>query len=65
MIQKVSFAKPGVYFRYVDDTFIIFGSKLDCDHVGEKLNLLNLVLKFKVEKEQKNYLNILDVLVEK
>ena len=21
-------AKPGVYFRYVDDTFVIFGSEL-------------------------------------
>ena len=25
-------AKPGVYFRFVDDTFAIFGSELDCDH---------------------------------
>ena len=28
----------GVYFQYVDDTFIIFGSELDCDHFQEKLN---------------------------
>ena len=37
--------KPGVYFRYVDDSFVIFGSKLDCYHFQEKLNLLHQVLK--------------------
>ena len=34
-------AKPGVYFRYVDDSFVIFGSELDCDHFQEKLNLVS------------------------
>ena len=56
--------KPGVYFRFVDDTFTIFGSKLDCDHFKGKLNLLHPALKFTVE-EQNNPLNFLDVLVEK
>ena len=32
--------KPGVYFRYVDDTFVIFGSELDCDCFYEKLSLI-------------------------
>ena len=27
-----STAKPGVYFRYVNDSFVIFGSELDSDH---------------------------------
>ena len=58
-------AKPGAYFRYLDDSFAIFGSELDCDRFQEKLNLLHLALKFTVEKEQTNSLNFLDVLVEK
>ena len=57
--------KPGVYFRFVDDTFAIFGSELDCDHFKGKLNLLHPALKFTVEKEQSNSFNFLDVLVEK
>ena len=58
-------AKPGVYFRYVDDSFVIFGSELDCDHVQEKLNLLHPALEFTIEKEQNHSLNFLDVVVEK
>ena len=57
--------KPGVYFRYVDDTFVIFSSELDCDCFHEKLNLLHPALNFTVEKEQNNSLSFLDVLVEK
>ena len=37
-------AKPGVYSRYVDDSFVIFVSELDCDHFQEKLNLLHPAL---------------------
>ena len=36
--------KPGVYFQYVDDSFVIVGSELDCDHFREKLNLLHPAL---------------------
>ena len=57
--------QPGVYFRFVDDTFAIFGSELGCDHFQERLNLLHPVLKFTVEKEQNYSLTFLDVLVEK
>ena len=57
--------KTGVYFRYVDDTFLIFSSELDCDFFHGKLSLLHPALKFTVEKEQNNSLNFLDVLVEK
>ena len=57
--------KPGVYFRYVDDTFVIFRSELDCGYFHEKLNLLHPALNFTVEKEQNNSLSFLDVLVEK
>ena len=58
-------AKLGVYFRYVDDSFVIFDSELNCDHFQEKLNLLHPALKFTIEKVQNNSLNFLDVLVEK
>ena len=57
--------KPGVYFRYVDDSFVIFGSEPDCDHFQEILNLLHPALKFTIEKEQNNSLHFLDALVEK
>ena len=57
--------KPGVYFRYVDYSFFIFGSELDCDHFQEKLNLLHPALKLTIEKEQNNSSHFLDVLVEK
>ena len=57
-----STAKLGVYFRYVDDTFAIFGYQLDCDHFQEKLNLLHPALKFTVEGENSS-LYFLHVLV--
>ena len=57
--------KPGVYFRYVDDTFVIFGSELECDRFHVNLSQLHPALKFTVEKEQNNSLNFLDVSVEK
>ena len=66
--MKVDFdntAKPGVYFRFVDDRFVISGSELDCDHFQEKLNFLRPSLKFTVEEKQNNPLNLLDALVEK
>ena len=52
--------KPGVYFRYVDDTFVIFASELGCDCFHEELSLLHPALKFTVKKEQSNSLNFLE-----
>ena len=60
-----STVKPVIYLRYIDDTFFIFSSELECDHFHENLNLLHPALKFTVEKEQKNSLNFLDYSVEK
>ena len=57
--------KQDVYFRYVDDTFVIFISELDCDCFHGKFNLLHPVLKFTVEMEQNNSLSFLAVLMEK
>ena len=48
--------KPGVYFRFVDNTFVVFGSDLECDHFKRKLKLLHPALKFTVEKEKNNSL---------
>ena len=50
--------KPVVYFRYVDDTFVIFSSELDCDCCHEKLNLLHPALNFTVEKGAKQLLEL-------
>ena len=64
--MKVDFLiTPGVYFRYVDDTFVIFSSELDFNCCLGKLNLLHPALKFTVKKEQNNSLSVLDVLVRK
>ena len=54
--NKSTTVKPGVYFRYVDNSFVIFDSELDCNHFQEKLNLLHPALKFTIEKEQKKLL---------
>ena len=43
--------KPGVYFRYVDDTFVFFGSELECDRFHVNLNQLHPTLNFTEEKE--------------
>ena len=58
-------AKPGVYFRYVDDTFVIFGSELDCDHFQEKTELATFSSKIYSRGGAKQILEFLDVLVEK
>ena len=63
--MKVDFLiQPGVYFRYVDDTFLIFGSELDCDCSHKYRNFLHPALKFTVQMEQNTW-NFLAVLVEK
>ena len=49
----------------MDDSFVIYGSKLDSDHCQDKLNLLHPALKFTIEKEQNKTLNFLDGLVQK
>ena len=49
----------------MDDTFVIFGSELDCECFQGTLNLLHPALKFTVEKEQNNSLNFLEALVER
>ena len=53
--------KPGVYFRYVQHTFVIFSCELDCDCFHEKLNVLHPAVNFTVEKKQNNSSSFLDV----
>ena len=57
--------KPGVYFRYVDDTYTIFKTEAEYDTFLKNLNDLHTTLQFTFEKEVKNSLPFLDVLVEK
>ena len=49
--------KPGIYFRYVDDTSVILGSKLECDRFHVNLNQLYPDLNFTVDERQKNSLS--------
>ena len=44
-------SKPGIYFRYVDDTFVFFGSELECDRFHVNLNQLHPALNSTEEKE--------------
>ena len=45
--------KPGVYFRYVDDTYTIFKTEAECDTFLKRLNSLHTALHFTFEKEVK------------
>ena len=38
--------------RFLDDTFAVFGSELECDQFKSKLKLLHPALKFTVERRK-------------
>ena len=57
--------RPSTYFRYVDDTFVIFENTTDYQIFFDKLNNLHPSLKFTMESEENNKLPFLDVLVTK
>ena len=57
--------KPPMYYRYVDDTFVIFHDEKHCDSFLSKLNSLHPALQFTHEKECNLTLPFLDVLVGK
>ena len=57
--------KPEMYYRYMDDTFIVFNNESQCDVFLDKLNSLHPSLHFTFEKESNCSLPFLDVLVEK
>ena len=57
-------SKPAVYFRYVDDTFVIFQNEKETEEILIRLNGLHSSLQFTFEKEKNNSLPFLDVHVE-
>ena len=57
-------SKPAVYFRYVDDTFVIFQNEKESEEFLIKLNGLHSSLQFTFEKEKNNSLPFLDVHVQ-
>ena len=58
-------SKPEMYYRYVDDTFVVFSNKDKCNFFLDSLNSLHPSLCFTLEKESYLALPFLDVLVEK
>ena len=56
---------PDVYFRYVDDTFCIFGSETEACNFFSNFNKFRPSLRFTLEKESNFTLPFLDVLVYK
>ena len=57
-------SKSAVYFRYVDDTFVIFQNEKESDEFLIRLNGLHSSLQFTFEKEKNNSFPSLDVHVE-
>ena len=58
-------SKPEMYYRYMDDTFVVFSNEDECDLFLDSLNSLQPSLRFTFEKESNLALPFLDVLVEK
>ena len=56
--------KPAVYFRNVDDTFVIFQNENESEEFLIRLNGLHSSLQFTFEKEKNNSLPFLDVHLE-
>ena len=44
-------SKPEMYYRYMDDTFVVFSNEDECDHLLHSLNSLYPSLRFTFEKE--------------
>ena len=57
--------KPPTYFRYVDDTFVIFDHEAEADEFLTKLNCLHPSLKFIFDKEKGKCLPFLDVYIKR
>ena len=57
--------KPPTYFRYVDNTFVIFDHEAETDEFLTKLNCFHSSLKFTFEKEKGKCLSFLDVYEER
>ena len=57
-------SKPAVYFRYVNDIFVIFQNEKESEEFLIRLNGLHSSLQFTFEKDKNNSLPFLDVHVE-
>ena len=57
-------SKPAMYYRYMDDTFVVFNNKDECDLFLGSLNSLYPSLRFTFEKQFNLALPFLDVLIE-
>ena len=58
-------SKPEMYYRYMDETFVVFSNEDECDLFLYSLNSLHPSLRFTFKKESNLGLPFLDVLVEK
>ena len=58
-------SKPEMYYRYMNDTFVVFSNEYECDLFLDSLNSLHPSLRFTFKKESNLVLPFLDVLVEK
>ena len=58
-------SKPEMYYRSMDDTFVVFSNEDECDLFLNILNSLHPSLRFTFEKASNLALPFLDVLVEK
>ena len=58
-------SKPEMYYRHMDDTFVVFSNEDECDLFLNSLNSLHPSLRFTFENESNLALPFLDVLVEK
>ena len=57
--------KPPTYFRYVDNTFVIFDHEAETDEFLTKLNCFHSSLKFTFEKKKGKCLSFPDVYEER
>ena len=58
-------SEPELYYRYMENTFVVFSNGDECDLFLDSLNSLHPSLRFIFEKESNLALPFLDVLVEK
>ena len=61
-LSKYNGNHPLFYKRYVDDTFLIFNDRDDCELFLEFINLEHKNIRFTLEVENDNCLPFLDVL---
>lgn len=65
-ISKYKGKKPEIYYRYVDDIFMIInGTQKDIAKFKKFMNSLEKTIKFTVEVQTNNKLNFLDVTIER